>query len=139
MGYIKIYIASCHSTLHMLLQLQKDSPFLEDFNHLLDIKDQMGRLTKIEDYIPNSTKCMTWQDVKASHEKDNPQVVVRLDDIYGMAILLALGLGGALVALTVEFLIKAQKQRFMKTELGTRPQLITGLPALRALRAELDA
>ena len=93
----------------------------------------------IEEYIPNSTKCMTWQDVKASHEKDNPQVVVRLDDIYGMAILLALGLGGALVALTVEFLIKAQKQRFMKTELVTRPQLITGLPALRAVRAELDA
>ena len=98
----------------------------------------------IDEYIPNSTKCMTWQDVKASHEKDNPQVVVGLDDIYGMAILLALGLGGALVALTVEFLIKAQKQRFMKTELVTRPRLITvtGLPGPRlerAVRAEQDA
>ena len=38
----------------------------------------------IEDYIPNAAKCMTWQDVKASHEIENPQVVVRLEDIYGM-------------------------------------------------------
>ena len=58
---------------------------------------------------------MTWQDVKASHEKDNPQVVVGLDDIYGMVIILALGLGGAAVAFTVECLNKAQKQRLMNT------------------------
>ena len=64
---------------------------------------------EMEEYIPNSTKCRTWQDVKASHEKDNPQVVVRLDDIYGMVIILALGLGGAVVAFTVECLSKAQK------------------------------
>ena len=79
----------------------------------------------IEDYLPNSTKCMTWQDVKASHEKDNPQVVVRLDDIYGMVIILALGLGGAVVAFTVECLSKAQKQkRFMNTPDVTSKWLI---------------
>ena len=57
--------------------------------------------------MPNSTKCMTWQDVKASHETDSPEIVIRIDDIYGMVILLAMGLGGALVVLTLELLMKA--------------------------------
>ena len=47
--------------------------------------------------MPNSTKCMKWQDVKSSLETDSPQVVIRIDDIYGMVILLAKGLGGTLV------------------------------------------
>ena len=64
--------------------------------------------------MPNSTKCMTWQDVKASHETDNPEVVIRIDDIYGMMILLATGLGGAMVVLTLERLMKARKQHSMK-------------------------
>ena len=70
----------------------------------MDLKDQMGLISPedIEEYIPNSTKCMTWQDVKASHEKDNPQVVVRLDDIYGMLALLGLGAGGALITFIAE-------------------------------------
>ena len=40
---------------------------------------------------------MKWQDVKSSLETDSPQVVIRIDDIYGMVILLAKGLGGTLV------------------------------------------
>ena len=69
----------------------------------------------IEDYIPNAAKCMTWQDVKASHEIENPQVVVRLEDIYGMAILLAMGIGGAVMVFFIECLTKAQKRKFKKT------------------------
>ena len=68
---------------------------------------------RILDFIPNSTNCMTWQDVKASHETDSPEVVINIDDIYGMVILLAMGLSGAMVALTLELLIKAQKERSM--------------------------
>ena len=60
---------------------------------------------------------MTWQDVKASHETDNPEVVIRMDDIYGMMILLATGLGGALVILTLELLMKAQKEGSIKSKL----------------------
>ena len=65
------------------------------------------------DFMPNSTKCMTWQDIKASHETDGPEIVIRIDDINGMAILLVMGLGGALVVLTMELLMKAQKERSM--------------------------
>ena len=62
---------------------------------------------------------MTWQDVKASHETDNPEVVIRMDDIYGMMILLATGLGGALVVLTLELLMKARKEGSIKSKLVT--------------------
>ena len=57
---------------------------------------------------------MTWQDVKSSHETDSPQVVIRIDDIYGVVILLAMGLGGALVVLALELLMKTQIERSMK-------------------------
>ena len=57
---------------------------------------------------------MTWQDVKSSHETDSPQVVIRIDDIYGVVILLAMGLGGALVVLALEPLMKTQIERSMK-------------------------
>ena len=69
---------------------------------------------RVHNYIPNSTKCMTLKNVKASHETDSPEVVIRIDDIYGMVILLAMGLGGALVVLTLELLMKAQKERTLK-------------------------
>ena len=68
---------------------------------------------RILDFIPNSTNCMTWQDVKASHETDSPEVVINIEDIYGMVILFSMGLCGAMVALILELLIKAQKERSM--------------------------
>ena len=68
----------------------------------------------INNYIPNSTNCMTWQNVKGSHEIENPQVVLSLDEVYGMAILLALGLGVAVMVLCLESIIKSQKCKFIK-------------------------
>ena len=59
--------------------------------------------------IPNVTKCLTWQDVKASHLAEGNQVVITLDKIYGMMIILALGLIGATLLLTLEFMTKAMK------------------------------
>ena len=85
------------------------SPFLEDFNHLVDLKDQLGlefSQDGIEDYLPNATKCLTWQDVKASHEND-ATLVITIENIYGILILLTLGLGGAMMALIAECLTKA--------------------------------
>ena len=69
----------------------------------------------IDNYVPNSTKCMTWQDVKASHEIEDPHVVLSLDEVYGMAILLALGLGVAAMVLCLESIIKSQKCKIIKT------------------------
>ena len=99
--------------------MQKGSPFLEDFNYLLDISNQMGlQFTQAgaNEYIPNSTKCINWQDVQASHKIDH-KVIVRMDSIYVIMILLAVGLGGALVVSPLEHLIFkfGLKLRFKKT------------------------
>ena len=59
---------------------------------------------KGRDYIPNSTKCIKWQDVQASH-KIVHKVIVRLDSIYVIMIILAVGLGGALVVSPLEHII----------------------------------
>ena len=75
-------------------------------------------INRINDYTPNATKCKTWQDVKASHQTDNPEVIIILDDIYGMMILLATGLCGALFIFALELSIKAWKERSMKNWLA---------------------
>ena len=105
------------------LKFQKGSPYLEEFNHLLDLKDQMALPYSengggISNYIPNSTKCMAWKDVRASHET-NATVVITLEDIYGMVILLAICLGGATVAFFLELLSKALRLRIGKTTLNS--------------------
>ena len=90
---------------------------MQDINYLIDLLNQLDlefSSNRAHNYMPNSTKCMTWQDVKSSHETDSPQVVIRIDDIYGVVILLAMGLGGALVVLALELLMKTQIERSMK-------------------------
>ena len=54
---------------------------------------------------------MRWHDIRASHIKDAHDVIVNLDDTYGLMILLASGLGGALAILIVELLTKAKKPK----------------------------
>ena len=85
---------------------------MEDFNLLLDLANQMDlefSQEGIEKYIPNSTKCLNWKDVRASHEISNTIPVIALGDIYGQIIFLALGLGGALVVLLMEHLSNKMK------------------------------
>ena len=84
------------------------SPYLEDFNFLLDLKDQMGlefSQDGIENFIPNATKCMNWQGVKLSH-KTNGTLVITMEDIYGITILFALGIGIAIVCFLFEWMSK---------------------------------
>ena len=105
---------------------QAGSPFLEDFNYLVDLKDQMGlKLSEdsIKDYVPNTTKCMTWQDVKASHDSVNTPVII-VEDFYGIIILLIFGLGIAMATLTLECLTKALMPRFKKTTRGANQWLL---------------
>ena len=94
----------------LICKCQKESPYLHDFNYLIDMMNQLdletssNRINDWSKYLPNSTNCMTWQDVKATHESDTPDVVIRGDDIYGMVIILFSCLGGALVVLSMEVL-----------------------------------
>ena len=53
---------------------------------------------------------MTWPEVKASHETDSPTVIIKIENIYGMLILLAVGLGGSLIVFILELLIRALKE-----------------------------
>ena len=59
--------------------------------------------------VHNATKCGTWQDIEASHIKaaGRSEVVVRLDDTYGILSLLAIGLSGAVTILLVEALVRS--------------------------------
>ena len=83
--------------------IQKGSIYLDDFNYFIDMRIQMGFSFEknIELYIPNATKCWTWNDVKKSHHDDNVPVI-KLEDIIGLIILLAVGFGGAMTILTIE-------------------------------------
>ena len=58
--------------------------------------------SRILHYLPNSTNCMTWPEVKASHETDSPTVIIKIENIYGMLILLAVGLGGSFIVFIFE-------------------------------------
>ena len=88
---------------------QKGSPLLEDFNYLIGMRYQMGFSleSELDNQLPNATKCLTWHDVKQSHMTKDQNVVVKLDDIYGMIILLTVGLGGSVMIMIVELLSKA--------------------------------
>ena len=94
------------------MSFQKGSKFLDDINYLIDINKEMGiHLTMdwlLRD-LPNATKCLAWHDVKESHTIDASQVVVNLEDSYGIMVLLAIGLCGGMITLIVEKLLKAQK------------------------------
>ena len=99
-------------------EFQKGSPYLEDFDFLIDMKDQMGLEFSGEgvgNYIPNATKCMRWEQVKASHAAD-ADLVIRIEQLFGMLLLLGLGIGAASVALIIEGLTNAiERRRFEKT------------------------
>ena len=59
---------------------------------------------ELSKHLPNATKCLTWRNVKKSHMTNNQEVVVKLEDIYGMMILLIGGLGGSVILILMEAL-----------------------------------
>ena len=82
---------------------QKQSPFLEDFNSLIHLGKQMGLIEKsYNNHLPNATECMAISDVYNSHAKRNHKVVVEVNDIYGMMVLLGLGVGLSLATFIAE-------------------------------------
>ena len=40
-------------------------------------------------YMPNATKCTTFNDIKRSHQGKNQTVIIEVNDIYGMLIVIA--------------------------------------------------
>ena len=108
---VHIYSGTAHY-LHIEFSFQRGSPYLQDSNYLIDLMNQMDlefSTNRLLNFLPNSTKCMTWHDVKASHETDNPKVFIRMNDILGMLILLSIGLGGAFIVFTMELLMRRKR------------------------------
>ena len=74
---------------------------MDDANSLIHLAKQMGLIdVGYYNHMPNATKCKTIKDIYRSHVND--LVILEVSDIYGMLILLALGLGGALVLFSSE-------------------------------------
>ena len=56
-------------------------------------------------HVPHATKCLTHADVQKSHIGEDNKVVFKLENFYGMIILLAIGLGGGVLTLIAEIFI----------------------------------
>ena len=82
------------------------SPLLEDMNSFIHLAKQMGLIHKsYYNHLPNATECKDINDVYKSHMEKNHRVTVEVDDIYGMLVLLGLGVGGALITFYVEMIL----------------------------------
>ena len=91
-----------------LFLLQKGSPYLDEVNELIELARQSGLFTNINKLMPNATECATNADVQRSHMAQD--VVLKLDNIYGMIVLLGLGLVGSTITFMAE---KIKKTRDM--------------------------
>ena len=79
---------------------------MEEVNQLLDIANQMGLVDGLfKQTVPNSTKCATWHDIEASHMSKDSKKVLSFDDIFGMMILLFIGISSALLVSMAEKII----------------------------------
>ena len=65
--------------------------------------------TDLQKYLPNATQCDHWQAIEESHNAKGQNVVFEIDDIYGIILLLAIGLSGALLLATVEYIFFKKK------------------------------
>ena len=83
---------------------------MEDLNNIIDMSHGTGfsKLTN-DDFLPYGKSCLTWQDVKASHDAEDGQVVIRLEEVFGMLIILFVGLSGAAMTMA---LVLAQAEQF---------------------------
>ena len=85
---------------------QKGNPYLDDANELIEIARESGLIdAQFQKYIPYAAKCLTHADVKHSHIGKDNKVVFKLENFYGMIILLGIGLGGGVLTLIAEIFI----------------------------------
>ena len=61
--------------------------------------------------FPNTTKCLSWYDVKKSHMEQDQDVVITFENISGLLLVLAVGLFAAMIFLPLELAVVAAKRR----------------------------
>ena len=102
LGIARIPIINLLGFGELRVMFQKQSPYLDDMNWIIDSAKDMGLIEMIfYKHLPNATKCDTSHEVFQSHGYSN-QVILELNDIHGMLILLGLGLSGALICFIAE-------------------------------------
>ena len=83
--------------------MQKGSQYLDDANKLIDLAKQLDIINlAIQKHIPNATKCSTWSAVHESHWGKGELAEFKVENIFGIMILLAIGLGGSLIIAVLE-------------------------------------
>ena len=79
---------------------------MEDANELIQLAREAGLIDHKLNYLyPHAKKCVTRADVEKSHFGRDQQVVFKMDNIYGMIVLMAIGLGGATFIAVVELIV----------------------------------
>ena len=98
---------AAYTTLILILCffLQKNSPYIDDANKLIDLGRQLGLdETGLQKYLPNATQCYHWNAIQESHSAKDENVVFKIEDIYGIILLLVIGLCGAILVAMVEYI-----------------------------------
>ena len=96
--------------MHYCSVFQIQSPFLEDINSFIHLAKQMGLIHKsYYNHLPNATECKTITDVYKSQTEKNHKVTVEVNDIFGMLVLLGLGVGGALLTFIAEMFLMVRR------------------------------
>ena len=84
---------------------------MNDANTLISLAKEMGLIDLgYFNNMPNATKCNTIKDIYSSHVND--LVILEVNDIYGMLIILAFGLGVSLVLFMSEIIFKVGENHF---------------------------
>ena len=110
-------------------KFQKESSYVEDVNELIELAHQMSLIdAQIQKYVPNATKCMTWPSVQASHRENDKTVVFKGDDLLGVLVLIAMGLGGALMTWVGEMMIYLRRH-FPKGKVTNNPSITIVAPS----------
>ena len=86
---------------------------MDDANELIDLARESGLIeAQFQKYVPHATECLSHADVEQSHLGKDQTVVFKINNIHGMIILLAIGLGGASFTAMAEIIVyKACKKK----------------------------
>ena len=85
---------------------------MKDVNELIHRAVESGLIAaKLKEYQPNATQCLSHADVQRSHFGKGQQVVFKMDNIYGMLILLAIGLGVSTIIVMAELIVHKASTR----------------------------
>ena len=91
---------------------------MDDVNYLIGLQYQMGEdiLSKVFRSNQNMSKCLKWNDVKASYMSQDLNVLITFEDISGLLLVLAVGLIAAMTIMSIELVAVATKR-----QIKTRP------------------